>query len=62
MYIYICMYILNVNCVRTKQNTLGGFMFVTSNIHTYMHKCKKRLERSIPNFNHLIFPFHLFIF
>lgn len=35
------MYILNMNCVRTKQNILRGFMFVTSNIHIYMHKCKK---------------------
>ena len=24
-----------------KQNTLRGFMFVTSNIHTYVHECKK---------------------
>lgn len=38
---FVCMYILNMNYVRAKQNTLRGFMFVTSSIHIYMYKCKK---------------------
>lgn len=42
---YICMfvhiYVLNVNSVRTKQNTLSSFKFEASNVDTKVHESKK---------------------
>lgn len=35
------MYILNTNSVRVKQNILRDFMFMISNIHTYLYECRK---------------------
>lgn len=60
---YICMYVHIEHELCEDQTKYSEGLHVCDFQHSHLDaQMQKRLERCIPNFNHLTFSFHLFIF